>query len=251
MEVNEANKSEILLEIYRRTLRLQRDCQTASESLIEDVEKCIEERKRCQISFHSYEQSLGLGEIVPISRTEANHNTEPSFVTSTPIKTIPLETLDSEDPFSPSSGSGNETKVEKFSQINPKRFSCIGTKLSFNTLKAASEEKVRKSISTGVWEPKEVMDVFIKKKDEDFRNGEDIFFFIHVAGSNYFCGVAKMCDSVLYSSRSKSFKLQWIFVKDIHFKEFSHLQLPSQVFKLNLAYVKTVAGKRMMNIFEK
>lgn len=121
-------------------------------------------------------------------------------------------------------------------QYNPQDFdfdTCIGAR--FFVIKSYSEDDIHRSIKYEIWCS---TDHGNRRLDQAFHERQKvngvIYLLFSVNGSGHFCGVAQMLTAVDYNtvssvwSQSKwkgSFKVKWIYVKDVPNGHMRHIRL--------------------------
>lgn len=105
----------------------------------------------------------------------------------------------------------------------------------FFVIKSYSEDDIHRSIKYNIWCSTEHGN---KRLDQAFhereKEGGGVYLFYSVNGSGHFCGMAQMISNVDYSSNSSvwaqdkwkgSFKVKWIYVKDVPNQPLRHIKL--------------------------
>ncbi|CAO1400582.1 unnamed protein product [Diamesa serratosioi] len=105
----------------------------------------------------------------------------------------------------------------------------------FFVIKSYSEDDIHRSIKYEIWCSTEHGN---KRLDQAFREREKdngvIYLFFSVNSSGHFCGLAQMITPVDYDSHSSvwsqdkwkgSFKVKWIYVKDVPNQQLRHIRL--------------------------
>jgi hypothetical protein len=108
-------------------------------------------------------------------------------------------------------------------------------KARFFVIKSYSEDDIHRSIKYEIWCSTEHGN---NRLDQAYRERENengvIYLFFSVNGSGHFCGVAQMITAVDYNSNSSvwsqdkwkgSFKVKWIYVKDVPNNQLRHIRL--------------------------
>ena len=122
----------------------------------------------------------------------------------------------------------------KLNQKNEKICEKINENCKFFEIKALTEEDIHKSIKYGVWSSYKninikLNDIYNKTKE----NNGDVYLFFSSMGTERFVGVAKIKEG--FDEEKKFdlwtqdnvwigvFNVEWIFVKDVPFKEFRNI----------------------------
>lgn len=105
----------------------------------------------------------------------------------------------------------------------------------FFVIKSYSEDDIHRSIKYNIWCSTEHGN---KRLDQAYYEREKengaVYLFYSVNGSGHFCGMAQMISNVDYSSNSSvwaqdkwkgSFKVRWIYVKDVPNPQLRHIKL--------------------------
>lgn len=122
------------------------------------------------------------------------------------------------------------------SKYNPAHFEIDNVHVArFFVIKSYSEDDIHRSIKYNIWCSTEHGN---KRLDEAFyertKEGGAIYLFYSVNGSGHFCGMAQMISNVDYASNSSvwaqdkwkgSFKVRWIYVKDVPNQQLRQIRL--------------------------
>ncbi|CAG0914356.1 unnamed protein product [Notodromas monacha] len=124
--------------------------------------------------------------------------------------------------------------LQSRNNYNPSEFDMSAAGARFFVIKSYSEDDIHRSIKYEIWCSTEHGN---KRLDQAFRERENkgpIYLFFSVNSSGHFCGMAQMMSQVDYNSSSSvwaqdkwkgSFKVRWIYVKDVPNGKLRHIKL--------------------------
>ncbi|XP_041374551.1 uncharacterized protein LOC121387483 [Gigantopelta aegis] len=156
----------------------------------------------------------------------------------------------------------DKQKTSRSGALNPKTFNLNTKGARFFVIKSFSEVEIRSSIHHGTWSSTRCgnrrLDLAIHERQ---GKGPVILFFV-VCESGCFSGVAQMVSAVGYEDggatdegreAAGSFKVRWIYVKDVPSSKFCHIRLAtsenvSVVDTRDAQEVPPAKGKQMLNI---
>lgn len=150
------------------------------------------------------------------------------------------------------------------SKINPKDFNTNVTSARFFVIKSYSEDDVYKAIKYNMWAS---TDSGNRRLDAAFCESSSkgpIYLFFSVNASGRFCGMAEMISPLDFSKKldcwqqdkwNGTFKLKWIFLKDIPNRDLRHIRLVNNENKpvtnsRDTQEIFLAPGKELLKIFK-
>ena len=145
----------------------------------------------------------------------------------------------------------------------------INTDCKFFIIKSFSEEDVHKSIKYGVWSSSKKGNLTLSNAFNSTKEkGSFVYLFFSCNGSGRFVGVAKMKSACNFKKSFEYwtqddiwmglFEVEWLFIKDIPFKEFRNVIITMKDGEINpIFYARDTQeipyeqAKKMLNTFEK
>ena len=144
----------------------------------------------------------------------------------------------------PSSGSNNckSSKSSNQSELvgklksekNPSELSINTINARFFVIKSYAEDDIHRSIKYNIWTSTEHGNRRLDLAFREQKGKGGIYLFYSVNGSGHFCGVAQMMSEVDFSAVTGvwaqdkwkgSFKVKWIYVKDVPNSQLRHIRL--------------------------
>jgi len=122
---------------------------------------------------------------------------------------------------------------EELQALNPPTFDITNSPARFFVLKPFSEDDVHLAVKYGVWTSSQAVNQLLTEVFYECVGQYAILLFFSVRGSKQFLGVAQMMSPYVPEAtflnwvepRKGSFKISWLYVKDIPNKKLRHIVL--------------------------
>jgi len=125
-------------------------------------------------------------------------------------------------------------KLKSENKYNPNDMTMSTSNARFFVIKSYAEDDIHRSIKYSIWTSTDHGNRRLDQAYRDQKGKGGVYLFFSVNGSGHFCGMAQMVSEVDFNTMTGvwaqdkwkgSFKVKWIYVKDVPNSQLRHIRL--------------------------